>query len=454
MPISELNPYSNKWVIKARVTSKGPLKEWKSKATGKGGELFAVDLLDNHKGEIRATAYNSTAQKLFNMMHEGCVYYISNGKLKHADKRFSTLNNEYEITLEESSIVQPAESDDSSIPLGNYSFLTIEEIQQRGSNAVVDLVGIVEDVGSCDPFRTKKGNDTFKRTVKLNDGEGTVMRSIELTLWGSHAENCNWQKGDCVCIKSVRTSDFHGVTLNSIFSSQFVVNSNEIEASIALQHWYNELVQTGAPVQLVEVSNQQSANPNRAYRPVNYLTDISKFTLGIRPDGKPDFIMVKATVSFIKDTPLVYPACPNDDCKGKKVEKMEDYGNNGAQWFCQKCQNRYDAPNYRYIVSMKISDITGEQWVTAFNDSAGTVLNGYDANDLEELRNTDAESFQTILQDALFKQYTMKLRIQEENRMDPTDGSGTRIKVQLSQAYPINFVSESKRLLNLISKVA
>lgn len=452
MPISDLNPYSNKWVIKARVTSKGQLKEWKNKTTGKGGELFSVDLLDNHKGEIRATAYNSTAKKFYDLMQEGCVYYISNGKLKHANKKFSTLNNDYEITLEESSVVQPADSDDS-IPVGNFNFCTIEEIQQKGANELVDITAIVDDPGNVENFRTKKGNETTKRLVKLVDGEGTTMRSIDLTLWGTHADSCNWQRGDCVCVKGVRTSDFHGVTLNSLFSSQFIVNSNELDTSIALQQWYNDLIQTGASVNLVQVSNQQS-NQNKAYRPVNYLTDITKYELGVRPDGKPDFILVKGTVSFIKDTPLFYPACPNENCKGKKVEK-DEYGNDGGQWSCSKCHQKYDSPTYRYIVSMKISDITGEQWVTAFNDSAGVIFSGCDANELEELKNTDMESFQHIIQEALFKQYTMKLRISEETRQDSSDGGpATRIKVQLSQAYPISYVSESKRLLNLISKVA
>lgn len=44
IPISGLSPYQNKWVIKARVTAKPPIRTW-SNAKGEG-KLFSMDLMD------------------------------------------------------------------------------------------------------------------------------------------------------------------------------------------------------------------------------------------------------------------------------------------------------------------------------------------------------------------------------------------------------------------------
>jgi replication factor A1 len=55
-PIKSLNPYQNRWVIRARVTSKSAIREYNN-ARGPG-KLFSVDLIDSSGDEIRATAFN------------------------------------------------------------------------------------------------------------------------------------------------------------------------------------------------------------------------------------------------------------------------------------------------------------------------------------------------------------------------------------------------------------
>lgn len=54
-PISSINPFQNKWVIKARVTAKPAIRTWSNQRGD--GKLFSMDLQDQ-SGEIRATAFN------------------------------------------------------------------------------------------------------------------------------------------------------------------------------------------------------------------------------------------------------------------------------------------------------------------------------------------------------------------------------------------------------------
>lgn len=64
-PISALSPYQNKWVIKARVTTKSPIRTW-SNAKGEG-KLFSMDLMDE-SGQIRVTGFRDSVDKFYEMI--------------------------------------------------------------------------------------------------------------------------------------------------------------------------------------------------------------------------------------------------------------------------------------------------------------------------------------------------------------------------------------------------
>jgi hypothetical protein len=100
--IESLNPYDDKWVIKARVTSKSDIKTWHNK-NGEG-KLFSVNLLDE-SGEIKATGFNEQCDMFYELFQEGEVYYIESCKTTMAKKQFSNLNNIYELVFENKSKV-------------------------------------------------------------------------------------------------------------------------------------------------------------------------------------------------------------------------------------------------------------------------------------------------------------------------------------------------------------
>ena len=103
-PIEAISPYSHKWTIKARCTSKSNIKTW-HKRTGEG-KLFSVNLLDD-SGEIRATGFNEQCDMLYDVFQEGCVYYISSPcRVQIAKKQFTNLNNDYELTFERDTLVE------------------------------------------------------------------------------------------------------------------------------------------------------------------------------------------------------------------------------------------------------------------------------------------------------------------------------------------------------------
>ena len=85
-----------RWTICARVTMKSGIRTW-SKSTGEG-KLFSMNLLDE-SGEIRATAFNQECDRFYDLIEVNKVYYITSANLKTANKQFSNLSNDYEMTF-------------------------------------------------------------------------------------------------------------------------------------------------------------------------------------------------------------------------------------------------------------------------------------------------------------------------------------------------------------------
>lgn len=102
-PIEGLSPYQNNWTIKALVTQKSDIRTW-SNARGEG-KLFNVTLMDE-SGEIRGTGFNTVVDALYDKLEEGKVYYISKARVNLAKKKFSNIQNEYELNLERNTEVE------------------------------------------------------------------------------------------------------------------------------------------------------------------------------------------------------------------------------------------------------------------------------------------------------------------------------------------------------------
>lgn len=79
------------------MSLKSDIKTWKN-ARGEG-RLFTVHFLDE-TGEIRATGFNEQCDAFYDVLQEGQVYYVSKARVLFAKKQFSSLSNDYEITLE------------------------------------------------------------------------------------------------------------------------------------------------------------------------------------------------------------------------------------------------------------------------------------------------------------------------------------------------------------------
>ena len=138
-PIASITPYQNKWTIKARVTSKGDMRTW-NKPSG-SGKLFAMDLMDE-SGEIRVTAFKDQADAFYDLAVVGKVYYISNCSVKAANKQYSKLKNDYELTFKDSGTMELVEDDTSDVPTMTYNFARIADLAVAEKDTNIDVIGV------------------------------------------------------------------------------------------------------------------------------------------------------------------------------------------------------------------------------------------------------------------------------------------------------------------------
>lgn len=65
------------------------------------------------------------------------MYYFSKGTLKPANKQFSNIPNDYELTLNNDSVIQECSEDAQSVPAIKYDFIPIAGIAEKAANDIV-----------------------------------------------------------------------------------------------------------------------------------------------------------------------------------------------------------------------------------------------------------------------------------------------------------------------------
>ena len=286
--------------------------------------------------------------------------------------------------------------------------------------------------------------ETQRRILSLKDSSGS---SVELTLWGEFCNREGQQLQDMVdagffpilAVKTGKVNDFSGKSIGSISTTQLFINPDFPEAH-SLREWFDRVGKDSASLSISK-DIIPGAVKNKVRKTVSQMKDE-----GLGRSDKPDWIIVRAAILFIKTDTFCCTACPlmiGDRRCNKKVTRS---GN--TRWQCDRCNQEFEECDYRYLLQVQILDGTGLAWVTAFQE-AGEEIMDYSAKDLYFLKHEeqDDEKFGEIIKSRLFNQFMFRLKIKEE-----LYGDEQKVKITVVKADKVNYSSESRYMLDTISK--
>lgn len=434
--IDQLSPYQSTWSIKARVSQKSDLREW-SNQRGKG-KLFSVNLLDE-TGEIKATGFNQTADKFYDLFKENKVYYITKAAITQAKKQYSTLSNDHEIHLDRDTIVEEV-LNDTSVPKVQFHLMKFDQLQNSENNTIVDVVGIVKSVGEPREIVAKSSGKPYtRRDISLVDDTGF---EATVGLWNKLAKDFQIDEGTVVAIKGCKINDFGGKQLSLIPSAVLMANPDLPEA-YQLKGWFDNngsnstfksVKSTGGSGQSKDLNSLESIKQRETIASIE--------SKGLGSDGQA-YYNLKANVSYVRtENTFCYPACASDGCSKKVIQQPD------GQWRCESCSINHDQPIWRYILTISALDSTGQIWLSLFNDQAETLI-GKSAGELKDLKDMDDTGLKSYLdKNVLYNEYSFRIRA----KLDSYNGVD-RTRYQVLALAPIDYSLEATALVEEFSSV-
>jgi len=434
-PIASITPYQNKWTIKARVSSKTDVKTW-NKPSG-SGKLFSMDLIDE-SGEIRVTAFKDQCDAFYDKAVVGKVYYISNCSVKNANKQYSKLNNEYELTFKDQGTFELCEDDVGDIPTINYNFVSISDLAQCEKDTFIDVLGVVKSTGDLAEITTKAGKELKKKEIVLVDKSST---EVSLTLWGNNAETLDLSNAPILAAKNVRVSDFNGVTLSG---GDILVNPDMDMAHELKGWWDNEGYSQQS--RSITVAGARGGDGGAGGANVKMIGEVKMDNLGSEQGGKGDYYNTVATVTFFSKDKALYKACGKQiDEKNVCNKKVNDQGD--GTYRCEKCGESKPAFAWRIMLQLNMGDSSDNIWASCFQETAEKILNTT-SQELGQALEQDEERYNSIFTEVTFKTFNFRMRAKSETYNDET-----RVKHTIISAEEINWPAYCTKLLSEIQSL-
>lgn len=427
VPLTNLSPYYGKWTIRARVSAKSEIRTW-SNARG-DGKVFSLDLIDE-SGEIRCTGFNDQVDAFYDLFQIENIYYISKCQVKPANKRYTTIKHEYELVLGAETSILRYEGEDLHIPMIQFDFCVISDIEFKENGYAVDILAILKNVGEVVKFTSQKNGVEFvKRNLLLVDDSNTM---VTLTLWGAQAEAFSETEGTPLALKTVTVKDFNGGKSLSTISSTIVQANPAIPDVDRIIAWYNETEKAKTAKMISNTISFTSDN-----LPWLNFYQVQEQNIGLKEND--NIFLTKAVIGSINHQNCLYKACPSDNCNKKLLDPIN------GMYKCTKCNADFPNFTYRMIIQASLLDYTQELRVTIFNNEAEQILNktAQEVGNIQE--NLSSSAFADIFDECKLKYYNFKISMKQEHF-----NNISKVRAIVQSVSPVNFLHYNAHLLKEI----
>lgn len=438
-PIESLSPYQNNWTIKGRVSYKSDVRTW-SNAKGEG-KLFNVNLLDE-SDEIRATAFNDMADKFYNLLQEGKVYYVTKARIQQAKPKFSHLSHPYELSLDKDTEITEC-FDTDNVPKVNLNFTKLELVQAVEKDSIIDVIGVIQAVNDVFQITAKATGKPFdRRNITIVDDSNFA---IDLGLWNATAVDFSIPVGSVIAVKGAKVQDFGGRSL-SLTPSGSLLSNPDIPEAYQLKGWYD----SRGSAESFQSLKTESGPAKDAISDRKTIALAEKEQLGAKE--KPDYFSIKATINYIKSDNFCYPACNNEvnngrgpsSCNRKVIQESD------GSWRCERCNLTYAEPHYRYILNCSIMDHTGQIWATFFDEEGKKLFQktASELMNLKQLEENEDHLFMETVSAVTMKEFNFRLRAKQESF-----NGNMRIRYNIVSLSDVDYSAESQYLAKELESV-
>ncbi|XP_028968953.1 replication factor A protein 1-like [Galendromus occidentalis] len=204
-------------IVHGRVLSKSNVKNWQT--NGKDGQLCSF-VMEDSSGSVQSNAL------------------------------FNKTNNPVEIHLTKLSQIKAIQG--KNLPKTTIESITIAEILHTEQNKLIDLIGIVYDIGPSQNLSCRDGIVRQKYNVKIVDDS---LKVVSLGIW-KNSHNFANTEGKCLAMKNLIVREYAGKKVLATTDSTVVKHEQDDVNMKRLQNWwiregqYEEFEELEVPKQL------------------------------------------------------------------------------------------------------------------------------------------------------------------------------------------------------------
>ena len=205
----EINPWLPKNIkIVARVMHKTNVRT--RNCFGKQKDLFTVILIDSESDLMQMQFWADLALKYASMLREGELYSFENMQIRTIENEKYALYSKFELVCTPRTSIVKLESTKKHILKESWDLIeSVEDLEKSSEDDVIDIIGVVCNVGTVEEKHTKWGKTVTKLDFELADSTARVR----CTAWGEQSQALLIDY-TIIGLKKAKVSKYGGRSLN------------------------------------------------------------------------------------------------------------------------------------------------------------------------------------------------------------------------------------------------